>query len=85
MELASCHSQEKNGKLRFCVDYRRLNKVSERDAYPLPEINATLDKLRRAAYLSTIYLKNGYWQVELTEESKQITAFTVLGRGLMQF
>jgi len=59
--------------------------VTERDAYPLPHISATPDKLRRAKYLSTLDLKQGYWQVPLTPDSRPITAFTVPRRGLMQF
>ena len=66
-------------------DFRRLKSVTERDAYPLPQVNATLDKLRGARYLSTINLKNGYWHVPLSEESKALTAFTVSGRGLFEF
>ena len=76
---------KKGGKHRFCVDFRRLNKVSQKDAYPLPQINATLDKLKGARYLSTIDLKNGYWQVALTRDSRPLTAFTVPGRGLFEF
>lgn len=78
-------ARKKDGKPRFCVDFRRVNKVTKKDAYPLPQVNATLDKLRGAKYLSTIDLKNGYWQVPLTEESKPITAFTVPGKGLFEF
>jgi Reverse transcriptase (RNA-dependent DNA polymerase). len=77
--------RKKDGKPRFCIDFRRINQISEKDAYPLPQVQATLDKLRGATYLSTLDLKNGYWQVPLTPESKAITAFTVPGRGLMQF
>jgi len=62
-----------------------VNDVTERDAYPLPHISATLDKLRGVKYLSTLDLKSGYWQVPLAAESRPITAFTVPGRGLMQF
>jgi len=54
-------------------------------AYPLPQVTATLDKLRGARYLSTLDLKNGYWQVPLAPESRPITAFTIPGKGLMQF
>lgn len=54
--------QKKNGKhRRLCIDYRKLNKVTRKDVYPLPQINVTLDKLREAKYISMIDLKNGYW------------------------
>ncbi|KAL6433556.1 hypothetical protein ACFW04_006562 [Cataglyphis niger] len=59
--------------------------VTEKDAYPLPQVTATLDKLRGARYFTTLDLKNGYWQVPLARESRPITAFTVPGKGLMQF
>ena len=62
-----------------------MNEVTEADAYPLPQISATLDKLRGARYLTTIDLKNGYWQVPLDPASRPITAFTVPGKGLLQF
>ena len=72
----------KDDKLRFCVDFRRLNNLTKMDVYPLPKVNETQDKHRGARYLSTIDLKNGYWYVPLKEESKALTAFTVFGRGL---
>lgn len=73
------------GKYRVCVDLRRVNQCSEKDAYPLPQINSILDKLREAKYISTIDLRNGYWQVPLEESSRPITAFTIPGRGLFQW
>src|SRR3978361_33404 len=78
-------ARKKDGKYRFCIDFQKVNDISRKDAYPLPFINAILDKLRHARYISTIDLKNGYWQVPLTPESKSITAFTIPGRGLYQF
>jgi len=77
--------KKKDGSHRFCIDFRKVNKVTERDAYPLPHITATLNKLRGAKYLSTLDLKSGYWQVPLAADSRPITAFTVSGRELMQF
>lgn len=78
-------TKKKDGGYRFCIDFREVNKVSEPDAYPLPQITATLDKLRGARYLTTLDLKQGYWQVPLSPASRPITAFTVPGRGLRQF
>lgn len=77
--------KKKDEKPRFCIDFRRVNQVTEPDAYPLPQVTATLDKLRGAKYLTTLDLKNGYWQVPLAPESRPITAFTVPRKGLMQF
>ncbi|RLU15365.1 hypothetical protein DMN91_012359 [Ooceraea biroi] len=77
--------KKRDGSHRFCIDYRRVNDITERDAYPLPQITATLDKLRGAKYFSTLDLKSGYWQVPLTAKSRPVTAFTVPGKGLMQF
>lgn len=77
--------RKKDGKHRFCIDFRRVNEITQKDAYPLSQETATLDKLRGARYLSTLDLKNGYWQVPLSPESRPITAFTVPGKVLFQF
>lgn len=77
--------KKKDQSYRFCVDYRKLNQVSERDAYPIPYVSATLDKLRDAKYLSSLDIKSAYFQVPLSEDSKPLTAFTVPNRGLFQF
>lgn len=72
-------------KYRFCVDFRKLNQVTERDAYPIPYVSATLDKLRDARYLSSLDIRSAYFQVPLSESSRPLTAFTVPNRGLFQF
>jgi len=46
--------------------------MTEKDAYPLLHVTATLDKLRRARYLSTLDLKSGYWQIPLHLDSRPI-------------
>lgn len=74
-----------DGGWRFCVDYRALNKVSLPDAYPLPFVSHTLDKLRDARYLSTLDIKSAYWQIPVAKESRPLTAFTVPNRGLFRF
>lgn len=76
--------RKKNGKWRFCVDYRRLNDITVKDAYPLPRIDDILDTLSGAKYFSTIDMASGYWQCEVQEEDKPKTAF-VTTEGLHEF
>lgn len=69
----------------LCVDFRQINKHSIKDTYPLPHIEATLNKLRGTRFISTLDLKQGYWQIPLVKQNRQYTAFTVPGRGLFQW
>ena len=69
--------QKKDGTLRFCIDLRELNNRTIKDNYSLPRIEHHLEQLRGASWFTTLDLKSGYWQVELTEEAKPLTAFTV--------
>ena len=68
--------KKKDKSWRFCVDYRKLNNVTHRDAYPLPRIDATLDSLNHCSLFTTLDLASGYWQVEVTEQDKEKTAFS---------
>lgn len=76
---------KKDGTQRFCVDFRRLNAVTKKDAYPLPYISSILDRLRDARYISSIDIKSAYWQVPIAPNSREKTAFTIPGMGLYQF
>ena len=51
---------KKDGTIRMCVDYRRLNSVVEADAYPIPRIDELIDRLGGAKYLPTLGLTRGY-------------------------
>ena len=68
---------KKDGGLRFCIDLRKLNKQTIKDTYSLPRIDETLDSLHGSQWFFSLDLKSGYWQVEMDEESKPLTAFTV--------
>jgi len=68
--------KKKDGGLRFCVDYRRLNEITKKDAYPLPPINEVFDALGTAKYFSKIDAASGYWQMRVDEDDKEKTAFT---------
>ena len=76
--------RKKDGSLRFCIDLRKLNARTIKDAYSLPRIEETLDCLNGAQWFTSLDLKLGYWQVELDEESKALTAFTVGPLGFYQ-
>lgn len=68
--------RKKDGKIRMCVDYRKLNSRTVRDAYPIPRIEESLDALGKAKYFSSLDLMSGYLQVEMAEADQAKTAFT---------
>ena len=76
--------QKKDGKKRFCVDYRKLNDVTTKDAYALPRIDDSLDQLAGAKWFSCLDLNSGYWQVEVDDADREKTAFASR-RGLYEF
>ncbi|KAL5516790.1 hypothetical protein EMCRGX_G002203 [Ephydatia muelleri] len=67
---------KKDGTLRLCIDYRRLNAESQMDAYPMPRIDDLTDRLGKAMFLTTLDLMRGYWQVPMASTSRHLTAFT---------
>ena len=77
--------KKKDGTLRFCVDFRKLNDVTIKDTHPLPRIDDTLEALKGAKYCSTLDLKSGYWQVPIKEEHRSKTAFRTSSGQLYKF
>ena len=75
---------KKDGTIRFCIDYRKMNGVTKKNAYPLPRIDETLDSLGGNQWFCTLDLQSGYWQIAMKEEDKEKTAFTS-HIGLYQF
>ena len=63
--------------MRFCIDLRKLNAATIKDAHSLPQIEEALHCLNGAEWFTSLDLKSGYWQEEMEEESKALTAFTV--------
>lgn len=75
----------KPGKNRLCLDSRKLNSVTKKMAYGLPNINGLISRLSDTYFISSIDLKDAFWQVELDNASKEKTAFTVPGRPQYQY
>lgn len=67
---------KKDGTVRFCCDYRRLNQVTCKDAYPLPRVEESLDALGNAQLFSTLDLTAGYFQVAVKDSDREKTAVT---------
>ena len=63
---------KKDGNYRFCVDFRRVNSVTKKDAQPMPRIDDILDELGGAKCFSTLDLASGYWKVPLREEENSV-------------
>ncbi|KAE9159262.1 hypothetical protein PF005_g32106 [Phytophthora fragariae] len=76
--------KKKDGEVRFCVDYRALNKVTRKDVYPLPRIDETLEALGGALLFSTLDLKAVCWQIKMAAKDQEKTAFTTK-QGLYEF
>ena len=84
MGLTGGSCKKKDGSYRFCVDYRKLNLVTAHDAHPLPRVDDILDSLNGNSLFSTLDLRSGYWQLSMSPEDQQKTAF-ITPHGLFEF
>ena len=76
--------KKKDGEMRVCIDYRKLNSVTIGHAHALPRVDDILDSLGNAQYFSTLDLKSAYWQISVDQQDREKTAF-VTQRGLFEF
>ena len=75
---------KKDNTMRLCVDYRALNAVTKKDAYPLPRVQDIFDSLAGSQLFTCLDLRGAYHQVPVAAESVATTAF-VTSRGLFEF
>ncbi|CAF1483246.1 unnamed protein product [Rotaria sordida] len=68
--------RKKDGSVRFCIDFRKLNNITTKDAFPIPRIDDIFDHLSQAEYYTTIDFKSGYFQVGLDQKDRPKTAFS---------
>ena len=64
-----------DGSIQLCVDYRKLNDITTKDAFPMPRIDDAIDAMRGANYFTTLDLASGYWQVRLDDDAQEKAAF----------
>ena len=67
--------RKKNGDIRLCIDYRKLNLQTIKDAYALPNLEESFSALTGSKWFSVMDLKAGYYQIEMSESDKQKTPF----------
>ena len=75
--------KKKDGSSRFCIDYRALNQVMIKDAYPLPRVDDCLDSLPGGKWFGCLDLNEGFFQVGLHPDDRKKTAF-LTSQGLFQ-
>lgn len=66
---------QKDGQLRFWVDYRKLNTITIKDSYPLPRIDERIDALGETRIFFKVDAFNAYWQINIAESDRHKTSF----------
>ncbi|CAF1461519.1 unnamed protein product [Didymodactylos carnosus] len=76
--------KKKDGSPRFCVDYRKINLITQKDVYPLPRMDDIMEQMAGSKWYSKLDMKSGYFQVPISESDKKKTAFSTQD-GLFEF
>ena len=76
--------KKEDGSWRLCIDYRKLNSVTKKDAHPLPRVGDIFDTLAGSKFFTTLDLEMGYHQVEFHPDDREKTAFST-PFGLFQY
>ena len=74
-----------SSKLRLAIDYRLLNQMTEPAPFAMPDMHEVLDQLVGKKYYWSVDVSSYYWQIEMEDESKPLTAFVIPGGGKFQF
>jgi len=72
--------RKKTNEWRLCIDFRKLNSVTKRDSFPLPNAEECLEHLAGNRYFSSLDFASVYWQLPVARESRELTAFRVDGQ-----
>ena len=75
---------KKYGDLQFHIDFHKLNVITKKDSYPVPQIQEAIESLVGAGYFSSWDLKAGFWQIAMDKASKQYTAFIMVNLGFFE-
>ena len=76
---------KKDGGLQFCIDFRKINNRTKKDAFPLPRMQETMESMVGARFFSTMDLKLVFWQAKMAKEFQQYIAFMVGSMGVYEF
>lgn len=77
-------SKKKDGSVRYCVDFRKVNILTKKDAFPLPHIEECMDILSGNVFFSTLDMAQGYYQIEVDPHDRHRLAF-ITKYGLFEF
>lgn len=69
---------KKDGSLRLCIDFQKLNAITKPDPFPMPHADDLIDGLTTAHFITTLDLTKGYWQVPMAADAQEKTAFTTV-------